>query len=306
MNTVKIKSYAKINLTLDILGVRGGYHLLDSFVANVDLFNLVVATKRKDKLVSGRMRGLNMDSAPFENTNAYKVAEAFVEKFQTTGVDIVIYENIPVGAGLGGSSADAAGVLRALSALYAVPIEETYSIANAFGSDIRYMLQGGYARMTGRGENVEALPEKESLHFLLLCPKTAVSAGDCYREFDNLAGGQVTDFVTPRAIAAYERGDVEELGKLLKNDLFEPAKNLNADVEKAYLELKEFSPLGVMMTGSGSAVCALFESKELCEWAKSRYRGKYRAIVTKTLASGKKKIWKNPFALSDSERELFD
>ena len=306
MNTVKIKSYAKINLTLDILGAEGGYHLLDSFVANVDLFNLVVATKRKDKLVSGQMRGLGMDSVPFEKTNACKVAEAFVEKFQTLGADIVIYENIPVGAGLGGSSADAAGVLRALAALYEIPLEQTYEIANAFGSDIRYMLVGGYARMSGRGENVESLPERESLHLLLLCPKSSVSAGACYGEFDRVSAGQVTEFTTERAISAYKNGEVEALGKMLKNDLFEPAKNLNADVGKAYAELKEFSPLGVVMTGSGSAAFALFESKELCEWAKSRYRGKYRAIVAKTIAKGKKKIWKNPFVLSEDEKRDFE
>ena len=78
---VKIKSYAKINLTLDIVGQKEGFHLLDSFVASIDLFNLVVVQKRKDKLVSGRFKGLEMDSVPFEKTNACKVAEKFVEKF---------------------------------------------------------------------------------------------------------------------------------------------------------------------------------------------------------------------------------
>ena len=305
MNAIKIKSYAKINLTLDILGVKDGYHTLDSFVANVDLFNLVVVTKRKDKLVSGRLKGLQMDAVPFENTNACKVAEAFVEKFGTQGADIVVYENIPVGTGLGGSSADAAGVLRALSALYKIPVEETYPIANAFGSDIRYMISGGYARMTGRGERVEDLPEKESLHLLLLCPSSTVSAKEAYREYDEICL-KTAENSTERAIEAYQKGEIAALAVALKNDLFEPAKRLNGDILKAYEELKEFSPLGVMMTGSGSAVFALFETKELCEWAKSRYRGKYRAIVTKTLRPTERKIWKNPFALTEAEREIMD
>ena len=304
MNTVKIRSYAKVNLTLDVVGERNGYHLLDSFVASVDLFNLVTVTKRKDKLVSGKIKGMGMDNQPFENTNACKVAEAFVEKFGVCGVDISIYENIPVGAGLGGSSADAAGVLRALMKLYGVPKQEIYEIANRFGCDIAYMIDGGYARMQGRGELVTAVCDGEPLHLLLLCPESAVSAGACYQEFDRIMAGRTLSGVTERALALYEKGDIAGLGGTLKNDLTHGAIALNKDVAKALEELKGFSPLGVCMTGSGSAVFAVFETHELCEWAKSRYRGKYRAIVTKTVGKKvitDKKVWKNPFALSMDE-----
>ena len=99
MNAVKVKSYAKVNFTLDLVGEKDGYHLLESFVASVDMFNLVSVVKRKDKLVSGRMKGMNMEQIPFETTNACKVAEAFVEKFSTTGADITIFKDIPIGAG---------------------------------------------------------------------------------------------------------------------------------------------------------------------------------------------------------------
>jgi 4-diphosphocytidyl-2C-methyl-D-erythritol kinase len=90
------------------------------------------------------------------------------------------------------------------------------------------------------------------------------------------------------------------------NDLYVPALHLNKDVETAYNEALGFSPLGVTMSGSGSAVLALFETKELCQWAKSRYRGKYRAYVVQTLVPDYTKTkktfgWKNPFALSDEE-----
>ena len=157
MYSATVKSYAKINLTLDILGQENGFHLLDSFVANLDIFNSVTVKKRKDKLVSGRLKGMGMDFVPFENTNACKVAEAFVEKFGVSGVDVTIYENIPVGAGLGGSSADSAGVLKAMCKLFGVDVKDCHEIANEYGSDIRYMLDGGFARMTGRGENIKPL-----------------------------------------------------------------------------------------------------------------------------------------------------
>ena len=297
MYSATVKSYAKINLTLEVLGLKDGFHMLDSFVASLDLCNLVTVKKRKDNLVCGKMKGMGMDSVPFEKTTAYKVADAFRQKFQTTGTEITIYENIPVGAGLGGSSADAAGVLRALCKLYDTPLDKVYDIANQYGSDIRYMLEGGFARMQGKGEVVTPLEEKNQLHFLLLCPNSTVSAGECYKKYDELGG--TPSYNTQKAVQAYHGGDLQTLGSLLCNDLFYPAKSLNADLGRAYEELLSFSPLGVCMTGSGSCVFALFESKELCEWAKSRYRGNFRAIVSSTIStvSGGFEKLKNPFAL---------
>ena len=92
----------------------------------------------------------------------------------------------------------------------------------------------------------------------------------------------------------------------MTNDLYVPALHLNSDVEKAHDEAVSFSPLGVTMSGSGSAVLALFETKELCEWAKSRYRGKYRTCVVKTVVPDYTKTkkafaWSNPFVLSADE-----
>ena len=297
MHAATVKSYAKINLTLDIVGRENGFHLLDSFVASLDIFNLVTVKKRKDKLVSGRLKGMGMDLVPFETTTACKVAEAFVEKFGVSGVDITVYENIPVGAGLGGSSADAAGVIKAMCKTFGVPIQDCYEIANEYGSDIRYMLEGGFARMQGKGEKVERFEQNKfpKLNFLLLCPQTQISAGECYREYDRL--NSQAPLKTEQAITACLEGDLEGLGKALSNHLFEPAKALNADVGRAYEELLSFSPLGVAMTGSGSCVFALFENKEFCDWAKSRYKGKFRAIVARTFEENNSKTLKNPFVL---------
>jgi 4-diphosphocytidyl-2C-methyl-D-erythritol kinase len=93
------------------------------------------------------------------------------------------------------------------------------------------------------------------------------------------------------------------------NDLFRAAYSLNAEVGKAYEEATSFSPLGATMSGSGSCVFAMFETKELCEWAKSRYKGKFRAYVVETVIPDYTKIaknatsWRNPFVLSDEEME---
>ena len=177
MNTVKIKAYAKINLTLDVTGVSEGYHLLDSFVASISLYDLLVVRKRKDKLVSVTMHGMDSEGIPPESNNAFRAGEAFVRRFSTTGADITVYKNIPMGAGLGGSSADAAGVLSALAALYGADEEALGELADALGSDTRYMLRGGYARMRGRGNLISPVSgEGKKLYFLLICPQTSVSS----------------------------------------------------------------------------------------------------------------------------------
>ena len=90
------------------------------------------------------------------------------------------------------------------------------------------------------------------------------------------------------------------------NDLFRASYSLNADVGKAYEEAQSFSPLGATMSGSGSSVLAMFETKELCEWAKSRYKGKFRTFVVETVipdytATKKTSFWRNPFVLTEEE-----
>ncbi len=308
MRTVKVKSYAKINLTLEITGIENGYHMLDSLVANVDIFDLIVLKKRKGKLSGVTMHGMGSESIPPEKNNALKAAEAFSAAFQTEGVEITVYKNIPIGAGLGGSSADIVGVLNGMAKLYGVTDRtKLKEIADGLGSDTGYMLDGGFARMRGRGEQVEKLSLQNKLHLLLLCPNTSVSAGECYRTYDIQPKTlEYRGCPTEDVIRFLEKQDVYEGGRYLMNDLFRASYELNGDVGKAYEELASFSPLGVNMTGSGSGVYALFATKELCEWAKSRYRGKYRAYVTETLvpnyADGKKG-WRNPFALSEEEIE---
>lgn len=307
MHTVKIKSYAKVNLTLEIVGREGGYHLLDSLVASINVFDLIVLKKRKDGLSSVTMRGMGSESIPPEKNNALKAAEAFSKRFGVAGADITVYKNIPIGAGLGGSSADVAGVLRGMAKLYGVDDRAGIeALAEELGSDTKYMLKGGFARMQGRGEKLTDLDIGEKLHFLLLCPASSVSAGACYKKYDELPKTlEWRESYTQACIEALRRKDKNEAGRYLTNDLFKAALHINTDVEKAQKEAESFSPLGAVMTGSGSCVLAMFETKELCEWAKSRYKGKFRAMVAETVIPQKeeKKIFSNPFVLSEEERE---
>lgn len=285
MNSVRVKSYAKINLTLDILGALGGYHMLDSVVASVDLCDVIVAKKRRDNLVSVTMHGEGSEAIAFENNNAARAAERFISAFQTEGADITVWKNIPVGAGLGGSSADVAGALNAMAKLYNIhDFAAVKGIADGLGSDCGYMLQGGWARISGRGEVVKKLDCKLKLDIGLLVPKRGVSTAECYRLSDGLPrGGLYSDLAENAAV----KGDLEGLCKSLSNGLYGAAAKLNGEVEGCFKELESFAPLGVNMTGSGSGVYAVFENDEFLRYAQSRYRGKHRFIPTKTVLLSK-------------------
>ena len=137
--------------------------------------------------------------------------------------------------------------------------------------------------MRGRGEIAERIfrqsgqpREKKKLYFLLICPRTGVSTPKCFQGYDR--GGIAYPPATKSAVEKYENGDVAGLGKLIKNDLRAAACELNADVKQAIEEAEWFSPLGAGMTGSGSAAYALFDTREMLDWAFSRYKGGFRAI----------------------------
>lgn len=282
MNYARVKSFAKINLTLDILGVKDGFHMLDSVVASIALYDLVTAKRRRDELVSVTMHGRGSESIPHERNNAAKAAEAFVREFGTDGADITVWKNIPMGAGLGGSSADVAGVLRAMAKLYGIDdFAALKRIADSLGSDCGYMLTGGWARISGRGELVKRLDCNLKLDIGLLIPRGGVSTAECYRLCDGLPQGAHT---SGGAEEAALNGDRRALCASLSNGLTAAAVQLNGGVGECLDELNAFDPLGVNMTGSGSGVYAVFENDQFLRYAGSRYRGKYEFIPTKTVA----------------------
>ena len=277
MESVRVKAYAKINATLFVTGTEEGYHTLDSLVATVDLFDAITVKKRRDRLVSVTMHGMGSETIPHDSNNAVKAAELFIERFQTNGADIIVYKNIPMGAGLGGSSADAAGVLCGLAKLYKInDFAGLKLLADMTGSDTRYMLTGGWARLFGRGDIVKPIESRLKLHLLLLVPNDSVSTAQCYSEFDRLGdiGGN-----SDRAEAAVVGNDLKGLCGELSNSLMPAAASLSGEIRKSIEELKEFAPLAVNMTGSGSGVYALFENREMCAYVKSRYRGRARVYI---------------------------
>ncbi len=251
MDRVSVNAYAKVNFTLDVVGRAGGYHLLDSLVCTVSLFDRVTARRRTDGRCRVVMTGADAPRA--EESNALRAARAFCERFRAPGADLFIERAIPAGAGLGSSSADAAGVLAALSRLYpgAHP-EAVGEIADALGSDTRYLLTGGWARMTGRGEKIAPLDGLPQLYLTLFLPARGVSTPACFAEYDRR--GERFPPLTQAAIGGLRRGDA-----LFGNALTEAACALCPETAAALEEAARLSPMHGM-TGSGSACYAAFAS----------------------------------------------
>lgn len=279
MKTVSVNAYAKVNFTLDILGREGGYHLLDSLVSTVSLFDSVTATARTDGKTTVSFTGVGAEGIPPRN-NALRAAEAFSDVFSMAGADITIDRKIPVGAGLGSSSADAAGVLRALAALHGISdTVRLKAIADSLGSDTGYLLTGGWARMTGRGEQIAPIADMPALSLLLLIPSAGVSTPQCFAAFDRRA--ETFPSLTQKAIDCLRREGAKG-AHAFGNALTRAAEELNPEVAALLSEAAKLSEYGFGMTGSGSACYAVFPSQEECLWARKRYQGTATALCVST------------------------
>ena len=280
MKKVKVKIPAKINLTLDIEGVKDGYHLLESLVASIDLYDTVTVKARKENFIGISFGGVKI-GVKEKNSNAYYAAEKFRKEFSGGGAEIHLERNIPVAAGLGGSSADIAGVLVAMAKLYGVNRDLT-AIASELGSDVAYMLKGGFAVMKGRGEKVESVEGvKRRFYILIVKGKGGVSTADSYNGFDEL--GKLYPKNTSAAVKLLKEDDADNFFAVLKNDLYESSALILPEIKETVERLSNYG--AAVMTGSGSAVYGIYKTKKERDKVYKALFSDYgeRLIKTKTL-----------------------
>ncbi len=253
MKKIKLRVPAKLNLTLDILGNSGGYHNIKSLVCSIDIFDTITLKRRTDWDINLINKGIDPECSIVDN-NAYKTAKLFSDTFITEGVDMIIEKNIPVGAGLGGSSADIAGVLNGMKALFEVD-KSIEPLADNLGSDCKYMLNGGWAIISGRGEKIDFKKVDKTLYFVILLGDESVSTKACYRKFDSLKKNFKP--CTERVYKALVENETEKF-LTAKNDLLFSAISLMDGIDFNLKALKKAgAPLSIM-TGSGSAVVGVF------------------------------------------------
>ena len=275
---IKVNAHAKLNLCLNITGLNGGYHDLESVVVKVALCDTVKIKKRNDDKITLKTSGA-LKNMPIEKNNAYKSIKLFMEEFKTAGADVKITKRIPIGGGLGGSSADAAGAIAAMSRLYGVNAN-LKPIAEKVGSDTAFQLRGSFAIMRGKGGDLQYLSPIPTYYVLLSVSDAGVDTGKCYKLYDELEKTPPAD-VAAMINALYKR-DLTEIGKNAINALYIAAKTINPEVERAYTLMRKLSP-ATAMTGSGASVYSLFLSAKDCKKAKKRLKNLgVDCIMTKT------------------------
>jgi 4-diphosphocytidyl-2-C-methyl-D-erythritol kinase len=274
LRSLKIRAYAKINLDLRVFARRAdGYHELRTIFQTVALHDTLSFTHTRapfELRVSG-------ETVPADSRNivwkaARSVWSATGRTGEPYGLSVQIVKRIPVEAGLGGGSSDAAAALRALRRLWGAKLSarDMFDLAATLGSDVPFFLIGGTALAVGRGEVLYPLPELPGRHVVIARPQEGVSTADAYRWFDDVGVSKpgVTELVTvpgQRLEVAWAPGAIE-----VRND-FEHA--VYARVPEARRLRDALAACGAevaMLSGSGSAVFGLFSSQLRARTAAAR------------------------------------
>lgn len=241
---MKVKVYAKLNLTLNVFPKVGNFHPIDSVVTSVNIWDQIEVTPRKDKKV--KLKGF----MPTVDNIAYKTAVAFVEQFDTFGVNIDIRKGIPIGAGMGGSSADSAGVIYCMCKLFDIDLQckQVAKLCESLGSDITFMLKGGIARMQGKGDDVTFGECPFNLYFALTRFSQSMSTADVYNAFDTLPEQRKTD--SEKLFNLLCNGN---LAIELQNNNLQSACQSLSSYAQSYIQCVRDLGYTPNMTGSGSA-----------------------------------------------------
>jgi len=266
------RAHAKVNACLRVLGVRDdGYHELESLVIPVDLHDTITVRGADGLKVDVRGASALVDAVDAGGMNLALVAALALAETcggASRGAEVEVAKRIPVAAGLGGGSADAAAALRALNELWGcgLAIEDLISVGERVGSDVPALLADGPVVIRGRGADVEpvhALPTfwaVKTFDFPTRSP-------DAYRWWDE--DGAPTGPEPGVMYAAFETGQAETMGAGLFNDLELPVSRRHPEIATAKNAFLEAGALGAVMSGSGPTVVALartpMHADQLCE-----------------------------------------
>lgn len=251
---------AKINWTLDITGQRtDGYHLMDMLMQPVTLCDLVTIEPAETLMLTC---GGEPYLPPDEKHLAMRAARALqMAAGCEQGAHIHVEKQIPVGAGMGGGSADAAAVLVGLNSMWGLGLsrERLEEIGLTLGADVPFCIRGGLTRTTGIGETMENLPCGGEWPLCVIQPCEGLSTGAVFKAYHAKEKPVSPD--NDKAAAALAAGDLTELAKHLRNVLQPVSEDFRPEIRQAIDALKGLGATAALMTGSGSAVFGVFEEE---------------------------------------------
>lgn len=257
---VKVKAWAKLNLTLDVLGRRAdGYHELSSVMQSLALSDVLTVTVEE--------KGTEVQGGPGVPQGAENLAFRAVEALRsrtrfTQGIRVVIKKEIPVAAGLGGGSADAAAALWAVNYLLELGLTtgQLLAVAETVGADVPFCLVGGTALARGKGERLTFLPSPPILWLVLARPRLEVATARVYAAWDERGRRELP--ASGRMVAALASGSRERVVRALANHLEPVVLELYPEVALLRERLLEWGAEKVLLCGSGPTLAAVAPAAE--------------------------------------------
>jgi 4-diphosphocytidyl-2-C-methyl-D-erythritol kinase len=262
---VTVRVPAKVNLELLVGPPRAdGYHALSTVFHAVSLYDDVTVSVADDWGVT--VAGPLADGVPTNSDNiALRAARLVEARFDVDPVHVSIRKGIPVSGGMAGGSADAAATLVALDHLWDLGLdrEELEEMGAELGSDVPFLVTGGTAVGSGRGELLAPVLARGTYHWVFALAEGGLSTPAVYAECDRLRGTDVPEPVAnPALMAALRSGDPHELAPQLANDLQDAAVSLRPDLGEVLSSGMEYGALGGIVSGSGPTCAFLVEDNE--------------------------------------------
>ncbi len=275
---IEIKAYAKVNLTLDVCGKRpDGYHELKTVMHSIPLADtLTLEFSDGDELSCTTDRSFIRNSTNL----ALRAAKAFYDRTGIReGLHIDIKKRIPVGAGLGGGSADAAAMLKALNDRHCSPLslEKLCELGTELGADVPFCILGGCALCEGIGEIMTPLKTLPRCHILLVKPQVSLSTAEMFSRIDRAPKRRERPD-TNGFLASLDSGDIRELAKRMFNGMESAAASSAPEIGEIKTSMLALSALGACMSGSGSSVIGLYNDRAAADSAALALQGMRREI----------------------------
>ena len=282
MDSINIIARAKVNLSLEVKGKRDdGYHLLSMVMQSIELYDKLVIKKNDTNSIN-----ITSDSKiiPCDERNiAYKAALLFnQESGLKDGYDIFIQKNIPSGAGMGGGSADAAGVLVALNELNKniFSKDKLMKLGLKLGADVPFCIVGGTKLAEGIGEEFTNL-EPVDFKLLIVKPVKGISTAEAFRrlKLEKIKHNPNTEAL----VKAINQQDKAYIYKYMDNALYDFSLELVPEMENIIMDLEKLGSQKAMMTGSGSTVFGIFENEDMLKNAYDYFSKQHKDVyITKT------------------------
>lgn len=262
---MKLKAYSKINLLLDVTGIKqNGYHSLFTIMQSVSLSDVITVERNDSEKITV---SCDTEGVPTDRSNiVYKCAEKFFEYAnikENNGIHIHIEKNVPFGAGMGGGSGDGAAVLVALNKLFNLNYSEKIlcRIGIKVGADIPFCIIGGTALALDTGAVVAPLPDLKEYYITVVKPEESVSTKEAYQAVDAIENTKHPKNNTMLELLA--DGESDEALKYCAN-VFEQAFDIPGRVDIKDIFNKN-GALAACMTGSGSAIYGIFDEEKSAE-----------------------------------------